>query len=312
MGNTGLKVSEICFGTLTLGPLQKKLNVNDGLKVLKRAYEKGINFYDTADLYNTYSYLSKLIEIDKDIIICTKSYDYSKEGLERSLNRALKELNRDYVDIYLLHEQESRYTFEGHQEALDALKEARRQGKVRAIGVSTHRISAVEDSTDFNDIEVVFPLLNPQGLGIEDGSSEEMLEAIKKARNFNKGIFTMKPLGGGNLIRDRFRCLDFQKELLRKGLIDSMAIGMSSIDEVDFNTDYVIKNNVSSELINKTNNIKRKLIIDDWCELCGSCIKKCHQNALEIKDNKVHINRDRCLTCGYCSSACPVFAIKVI
>ena len=124
LGKTNIKVSEICFGTLTIGPLQRALTVPDGLRVLTEALDAGINFYDTADLYNTYDYLRELLKIRKDLVICTKSYDYSAQGVRKSLERALRELDRDYVDIYMLHEQESWYTFEGHSEAIEELLKA--------------------------------------------------------------------------------------------------------------------------------------------------------------------------------------------
>ena len=69
LGKTNIKVSEICFGTLTIGPLQRALTVPDGLRVLTEALDAGINFYDTADLYNTYDYLRELLKIRKDLVI---------------------------------------------------------------------------------------------------------------------------------------------------------------------------------------------------------------------------------------------------
>ncbi len=312
LANTGINVSEICFGTLTLGPLQRNLPVEEGIKVLLKAYEEGINFFDTAQMYKTYPYLKKLLQVDKNLIICSRSYDYSYEGLMKSLDEALEGIGRDYIDLYLLHEQESRYTFEGHYPAIEALLDAKREGKVRAIGISTHRVRAVRDSILFPELEIVFALLNKRGLGIEDGTSDDMVEAIKLARENNKAVYTMKPLGGGNLIRDRVENLNFQKNLYNKNLIDSVAIGMSSIEEVLYNVKFFEDKKIDRSLIDSTKNRSRKLLIDDWCEKCGRCIEKCHQNALFMGNNKVEVNRQKCLTCGYCASVCPVFALKVI
>ncbi len=312
LGITGIKVSELCFGTLTLGPLQKNLPLDEGLKVLTTAYENGINFYDTADMYNTYSYLRELLKIDHKLIICSRSYDYSKEGLRKSLERALRELDRDYIDLFLLHEQESRYTFEGHQDAFEELYKAKKEGKIRATGFSTHRIEAVRDALDFNELEVIFPLINKFGLGIEDGSAYEMLKAITKAKEKNKGIFTMKPLGGGNLINQRSACLEYQKDLLKNNLTDSIAIGMGTESEVLYNINYFNGKSINKKLDKKTLTTPRYLHIDDWCEQCGNCVKRCHQNALEQTDKGIKIDHNKCLRCGYCASVCPVFAIKVV
>lgn len=312
LGNTGIEVSEICFGTLTLGPLQKNMSINEALPILNYAHNLGINFFDTADMYNTYDYLRELLKKNSDIVICSRSYDYSEEGLNKSLERALRELNRDYIDLFLLHEQESRYTFEGHADAFNALLKAKQAGKVRAIGFSTHRIEAVRDALDYNDLEVIFPLINKNGLGIEDGSAQEMLKAIEKAKKAGKAVFGMKPLGGGNLIKERENCFNFVRNMLDRSLLDSVAIGMQSISEVEYNTRFLSGENISQALIKSTKNISRTLHIDDWCEGCGKCQKKCHQNALKLIDNKMTVDKSKCLTCGYCASVCPVFAIKVV
>ena len=57
LGNTGIEVSKLCFGALTIGPLQKHLSLSKGIDILEYAIDCGINFIDTADLYDTYSYI---------------------------------------------------------------------------------------------------------------------------------------------------------------------------------------------------------------------------------------------------------------
>ena len=59
LGNTGIRVSPICFGSLTIGPLQRNLPLKEGYQVLRRAIDLGVNFIDTADLYQTYPYIRK-------------------------------------------------------------------------------------------------------------------------------------------------------------------------------------------------------------------------------------------------------------
>ena len=97
LGQTGIEVSRLCFGSLTIGPLQKNKTLEESRPIIEAALEAGINFFDTADLYNCYPYLKQALEIKKDLVICTKSYDYSAEGVAKSLDRALRELGRDYV-----------------------------------------------------------------------------------------------------------------------------------------------------------------------------------------------------------------------
>lgn len=312
LGNTTIRVSELCFGTLTLGPLQKNVSVADAQPILETAHALGVNFYDTADLYDTYAYLKPLIRRHNDIVVCTRSYDYSAAGLNKSLERALRELGRDYVDVYLLHEQESRHTFEGHWEAVEALLKAKAAGKVRAVGISTHRVQAVRDSLDYSALEVLFPLINCAGIGIEDGTAEQMRAAISAAKEAGKGIFAMKPLGGGTLLRRRQDCFAYTRALLGDGLIDACAFGMQSVAEVRYNAAQIAGRPVSASLEEAVNAYPRHLHIDDWCQGCGACARKCHQGALEIRNGRAAVDSARCLTCGYCASACPVFAIKVV
>ena len=75
LGKSGIKVSKICFGTLTLGPLQKNYSVREGANLLSYAYDKGINFLDTAELYDNYAQIKEsLINRPRDSVnIITKS-----------------------------------------------------------------------------------------------------------------------------------------------------------------------------------------------------------------------------------------------
>ncbi|MGI6108794.1 MAG: aldo/keto reductase [Eubacteriaceae bacterium] len=312
LGKTNIRVSEICFGTLTVGPLQRALSIQDGLRVMQEAVEHGINFFDTADLYNTYDYLRELLKIKNDAVICTKSYDYSAEGVRKSLERALRELDRDYVDIYMLHEQESRYTFEGHSEAIEELMRAKEAGKIRAFGISTHRVEAVRDALDFPEIEVVFPLVNPTGVGIEDGTAADMRKAAASLKAAGRGVFGMKPLGGGTLIREKKRCFAYARKMLDTGVLDAVAIGMQSPEEVRYNCRALLGESVPEELERSVGAMPRELHIDDWCEGCGSCVKKCSQKALSLKNGKASVDREKCLACGYCAAVCPVFCLKII
>lgn len=309
LGATGFDVSRLCLGLLTLGPLQRSLPLAESEKVIAAALERGVNFFDTADLYNSYAYAAQAVRLQRDVVICTKSYDYDAAGAEKSLERALREIGRDYVDIYMLHEQESRHTLRGHWEAVEYLLRMKEAGKIRAFGISTHRIEGVRDALDFPEIEVVFPLINVAGLGIEDGSRDEMAAAILAAHQAGKGVYAMKALGGGNLIGRREECLDY---ILSLDGIDAVAMGMQSVDEVVYNCLAFECREIPESLNKRLAKQPRKLCIDDWCEGCGACAARCSQGALSIVNNQAVVDPGRCLTCGYCAAACPLFCIKVI
>lgn len=311
LGKTGLKVSKLCFGGLTVGPLQANLSIEDGAEVITEAFDRGVNFIDTAELYETYGHIKKALELtkQKDIIISTKSYAYSKDTAEKSLQKALRELDRDYIDIFLLHEQENEYTLKGHYEALEYFIKMKEKGIVRAVGISTHNIAAVKASLKMDEIEVIHPIINKNGLGIQDGTIDEMIEALKKAKSKNKGIYGMKPLGGGNLLSSIDECFEFVFSL---PFLDSIAVGMQRKEEVIANLCRFNGEKIPSKIEEKLSTKNRKLHIDFWCKRCGKCVEACKGNALRIEKDKLIVDTNKCVLCGYCSSYCPEFCIKVV
>lgn len=309
LGSTGLEVSRMCFGGLIIGPLQANLPLDEGTNVILSALDQGVNFIDTAELYGTYSYIREAIKKSKSKpIIATKSYAYSTKGAKESLERARKELDIDVIDIFLLHEQESRLTLRGHRDALEYYISMKQKGLIRAVGVSTHNVEVVEACADMSGIEVIHPIINKAGMGIGDGTIEDMLVAVKKAHDNGKGIYGMKPLGGGNLLNSYNECMDF---VLNLPYIDSIAVGMQSIEEVIMNVCVFNNEPVSDDIRLLASGRKKHLHIDFWCEGCGKCVERCGQDALYIQDNRAKVKEEKCLLCGYCASACPCFAIKV-
>lgn len=310
LGNSGLLVSRLCFGSLTMGPLQAKLSVEEGAALLQEAFDRGVNFVDTAELYNNYEYIKHAIKSRRDkVIISAKSYAYSKVTAEASLQKAMKELNTDYIDIFSLHEQESEHTIRGHQEALEYFMKAKEKGYIRAVGISTHNVAAVVAALRYPEIQVIHPILNIAGLGIIDGSKDEMLEAIEHAAKAGKGIYSMKALGGGNLIHSAKECFDF---VLSNQNIHSIAVGMQSKAEIINNIAVFEGREAPEEVKSQISNKQRKLLIDSWCNGCGSCIDKCQQKALKLVDGKSQVNSEKCVLCGYCSAYCKDFCIKII
>ncbi|MDK2936869.1 MAG: 1-deoxyxylulose-5-phosphate synthase [Eubacteriaceae bacterium] len=309
LGKTGIKVSRMCFGSLTIGPLQKNIKLSESRKIIARTLEQGVYFFDTADLYNTYDHLSHAIKIKKDVVIATKSYDYTSEGVDLRLSRALKELGRDYVDIYMLHEQESEKTIEGHWEAIERLLYYKKIGAVRAIGISTHRVEGVLATLNFPEIEVVHPLINLTGIGIEDGGVKEMEAAIALAHQQGKGLYGMKPLGGGNLLAQKKACFDY---VLGLKSLDAIAIGVQSVDEVDYNIKKFNGEMIDDELEKRLTQSEKSLMISDWCRGCGQCAAHCSHGAIQIINGQAVVDKERCVLCCYCSAYCHDFCIKVI
>jgi len=309
LGNTGIEVSRLCFGGLVIGPLQKDLSIEQGAEILTKAFEMGINFIDTAELYGTYKHIREAVKgFGKKPVISTKSYAYTTDGAKKSLEKARKELDTDVIDIFMLHEQESIHTLRGHREALEYFLSAREKGLIRAVGISTHNIEVVKACSEMPEIEILHPLINKIGLGIGDGTIEEMLKAVKKAFDNGKGIYSMKSLGGGNLMKDYEECMNF---VLKLPYVHSIAVGMQSVEEVMMNVSVFNGEIVTNEIKELLNKKIRKLHIDYWCEGCGKCIDRCGQGALCLVEGKATVTSGKCILCGYCGSVCPQFAIKI-
>jgi len=286
------------------------MSVEDGSDVILYAVEMGVNFIDTAEFYRNYQYINKVLKkTSKELVISTKSYAYTYEGMRESVEKARKETGKDVIDIFMLHEQESKLTLKGHREALEYLLDAKAKGIIKATGVSTHTVEVVNAAADMQEIDVIHPLINFQGLGIKDGTLYDMENAIKKAFNNHKGIYAMKALGGGNLINTKRRAFSY---ILSFPYLDSIAIGMKSRDEVAANVSIFEGKAVDPEIEERLNNNKRKLLIEDWCLGCGQCVKHCRHNALFLKNGRSVVNPDACILCGYCAGYCPEFCIKII
>lgn len=277
---------------------------------MRRAFDNGVNFVDTAKIYLNYPHIARAIaDRPNEIIISTKSYDYQADQMRKSLHEALKELGRDYIDIFLLHEQESALTIRGHWEALEYLFRQREKGVVRAVGISTHHVAGVRAAAAVSELDVIHPLWNVAGFGIADGSAAEMMAAIREAYRAGKGIYAMKALGGGHLLGQRDAAL---QQALRIPEFSSVAVGMQSTLEVEYNTRLASGLGIPDGLREILARKPRRLLIEDWCLGCGECIKACRNGALQLIDGRAVVDPGRCRLCSYCAARCPEFCIKVI
>ncbi len=310
LGNTNIEVSRLCFGSLTMTPFQANLSIEQGAYLIEYGFERGINFLDTAEIYENYAYIKQSLKgiRREDYVIASKTYAYTVEMAEASLEKALKEIGTDYIDLFLLHEQESIHTIKGHFEAIEYFIKAKEKGKIRAIGISTHKIAAARAVKEIPEIEVIHPIVNKKGLGINDGSIYEMLKELNNLHHMGKGIYAMKPLGGGHLISELESSFNFVKNV---PYIDSIAIGLQSTDEIDSNI-YLLENDILPEKFKTELNKKnRKLIVADYCIGCGNCEARCQQNGIRVI-NGMAVPNELCILCGYCATVCPEFCIKVI
>jgi aryl-alcohol dehydrogenase-like predicted oxidoreductase len=314
LGQTGIGVSPLCFGTLPFSPIQGYSGgLGQAREALSRAFDLGVNFIDTAQLYDNY----KLLRTARDIVVASKTYAFTGEGAVEAVEEARRGLNRDVIDIFLLHEQESEHTLRGHASALEKLYSLKAKGVIRAVGLSTHHIAGVWAAIAAK-LDIVHPLLNVAGLGIADGSRRDMEQAITAAMDAGLGVYNMKALGGGHLISRAREALEYAS---CRG--HSVALGMRDTAEVEAAAEF-FSTGVLPELKEQR---PRSLFIADWCTGCGRCVEKCASKALILENGKARVragleldgcdNLTRtytkgCVLCGYCGAACPDFCIKVV
>ena len=307
-----------------MGPLQANMSPEQGGELISRAILSGVNFFDTAESYGTYAHLYKGMRAAgrQDIVISSKTYAHTKPLAEKAVEQARKALNRDMIDIFLLHEQESVHTLRGHAEALDFLYTCKAKGIVRAVGMSTHHIAGVYGAVE-KGLDIVHPMLNLEGYGILDGTRAEMETACRAAQDAGLGVFSMKALAGGNLFSRSEECLRY---ILSLPFIDAVAVGCKTETELDADISF-FKRGTFSEMEKRTiGGSEKTLHIADWCEGCGQCVAFCPQGALTLKNGKAVCSREplfaasgeaaapelnQCVLCGYCGARCPLFAIKI-
>src|SRR5690554_5027540 len=310
LGNTRFWVSPLCYGTLTIGPRQKNLSPAEGEALLRYALDLGINFFDSAEIYDTYPYLrAEVKDYGDEVVVVAKSYAVTAAEMKASVEKARRELDMDSVPLFLLHEQESAATLRGHRGALDYLVEAREKGLVGAVGLSTHSVAGVRAGASRPEIEVIHPLYNLRGWGVMDGGPSEMAEAIALALEMGKGIYIMKALAGGHLSSQAEKALRFALALPG---ISAVAVGMQSREEIAFNFELACGRTPSPVLQKKVSGRPRRLHIESWCRGCGNCVERCPFGALQVVGNKVVVDKEICMTCGYCSEACELMAIKIL
>ena len=311
LGNTGISINPLVYGTLPLGPLQAALSPAEGGKLIRYALEHGVNLIDTAELYQTYAHIRAALDGYRgEVFIATKTHANNAELARAHVERALSELGVERLDIVHLHGARVADPFTDRAEVIAELVKMKGEGKIAHVGLSAHYICAVRKAVEHPEIEVVHPLINRTGMGIIDGSAEEMAEAIAACAAAGKGIYAMKALAGGNLISSARESLRYVLGLTG---VHGLAIGMLSEAEIEGNLALFERDEADEELWDTLEGRRRKLtIMQAFCKGCGACVPACTNDALQIVDGRAEVDDDNCILCGYCGAACPEFMIRVV
>ena len=188
LGRTGLSVSRSAFGVL---PLQR-VPMDEAVAILRAAFEGGIDFFDTARGYHdSESKIGKaFVGIRDRLYIATKSMALEAGPLVADLEESLRELRTDCVDLYQFHMAKKCHA-PGEPDGLyDTVLKMKAEGKIRHIGLTSHRLSVALEAARSGFYDTVqFPLSYL--------SADEDFELVKACRENNVGFIAMKSLSGG-------------------------------------------------------------------------------------------------------------------
>ena len=204
LGRTGMRVSEVCMGTMTFGGV-----TDEGMarRIFDRCIEKGVNFFDTANGYTagkSEEILGRLIKgMRDDLVIATKVFNaqgpgpndmgLSRKHIMQACEASLRRLDTDYIDLYQVHADDRETPIE---ETLSALDQLVRDGKVRYIGASNHTAWRLSDAlwTSRGRGLARYECLQPLYNLIERGVDQELLPLC---RDKGVGVIAWSPLAGG-------------------------------------------------------------------------------------------------------------------
>ncbi len=249
LGKTGIKVSRIGLGTGMRGGNRQSNHTRMGQDkfdlLAKGCYERGVRLFDVADLYGTHPFLMQAMQKmqRRDYVIVSKIW-FRRGGLpepERPssdiiVERFLKELNTDYIDMILLHCVTSPNWTDELSDQMNVLDKLKKKGIIRAHGISCHSLAALEKCISEPWIDSVHVRLNPYAVSMDVNTIEEIPKvetAVKTMRKQGKAIIGMKIIGEG-----RFRNSDEKRDksikyAFESGCMDSMVVGFEKIEEID-------------------------------------------------------------------------------
>jgi aryl-alcohol dehydrogenase-like predicted oxidoreductase len=247
LGKTGITMSRVGQGTGMHGGNRQSDHTRMGFEQLvdlfHHSYERGITFFDLADLYGTHLYFREALRSvprEKVQILTKLWWRYDNPELRTDTNAIRKvavttvdrfrhEIATDYIDIVLLHcmsKPEWPDELAAYMEALAELKEKK---QIRAVGVSCHNLGALETAATNPWVDVVLARINPHGAKM-DGPTDKVVPVLRKIRENGKAIIGMKIFGEGTLMDHKEECVKFAQT---SGLLDTMTIGFVKKEQVD-------------------------------------------------------------------------------
>lgn len=245
LGKSGLKISRVIMGTGVRGGNRESNHTRMGKEkceaLMRAAFDRGIRGYDLADMYGTHPFvISALKNIPRrEYAIVTKIWfrpggipEAERPDADICVERFLKEIKTDYLDLVLLHCVESAAWPKELEKQMAILARLKQKGLIRAHGVSCHSIPALEAAAAEPWVDSVHARINPYGTRM-DGPVETVVAALKKISAAGKGVVGMKIIGEGAFRNDEEKRDESVKFSLKLGCVNVLNVGFEKTEEID-------------------------------------------------------------------------------
>ncbi len=310
LGTTGITAPQNGFGAL---PIQR-IPEEDAVHLLRKAYDGGMRYFDTARAYSNSEERVGLAlsDVRHDLFIATKTQALDPDGINEQLDTSLRLLKTDYIDVYQIHCAEKAYAPGDGTGIYETMLRAKEDGKILHIGITAHKIQVAFDAVNSGLYETLqFPMSYL--------ASEKEMELLQLCKEKNVGFIAMKGMAGG-LITNSRAMMAFVNE--HDNIMPIWGIQRES--ELDEWLSYMEDTPVMTDEIRAVIEKDRKELVGNFCRGCGYClpcpvdiiINNCARMSLMLRRapseawttpywQEEMAKIENCLECGQCASRCP-------
>ena len=310
LGSTGITVPQNAFGAL---PIQR-VSMEMAVKLLRRAYEGGMRFFDTARAYSDSEVkVGEAFDgMREKVFIATKTGAKTPEEVRAQVETSLKNLRTDYIDIYQFHCADQCYRPGDGTGMYECMEELKKEGKIRHIGITAHKLYIAEEAVEsglYETLQYPFSYL----------SSEKEIALVKKCKEANMGFIAMKGLAGG-LINCSEAAMAFMSQF-----DNALPIwGIQKEKELEEWLSYMAETPTMNEELTAYIEKEQKELTGEFCRGCGYCmpcpagimINQCARMSLMLRraPSKAWLTPQMqaemkkievCLHCNQCMKKCP-------
>ena len=310
LGSTGITVPQNAFGAL---PIQR-VSTEMAVKLLRRAYEGGMRFFDTARAYSDSEVkVGEAFDgMREKVFIATKTGAKTPEEVRAHVETSLKNLRTDYIDIYQFHCADQCYRPGDGTGMYECMEELKKEGKIRHIGITAHKLYIAEEAVEsglYETLQYPFSYL----------SSEKEIALVKKCKEANMGFIAMKGLAGG-LINRSEAAMAFMSQF-----DNALPIwGIQKEKELEEWLSYMAETPTMNEELTAYIEKEQKELTGEFCRGCGYCmpcpagimINQCARMSLMLRraPSKAWLTPQMqaemkkievCLHCNQCMKKCP-------